>query len=115
MKNSDENLATRIDELALELRKIRVHERKARNLINQLTKEQTRRRESTVRGIIVHDRDGAQIKQGNSVRFLTKGKFKSTWGIVEKVAENRISSRDPRGVLISRAPWNTRVIKDDRK
>jgi transcription antitermination factor NusG len=112
MKNSDEDLATRIDELVLELREIRIRERSTRDQINQLTEEQERRRESTARSVIVRDRDGAPIKEGDSVRFLTKGKFKSFWGIVEKVAENRISSRDPRGVLISRAPWNTRVIRD---
>ena len=60
------------------------------------------------------DRDGNHIHIGSRIRFLTKGKYKSTTGTVTKFSKNyeRIFAEDIDGSVIPRAPHNVRIIYD---
>ena len=57
----------------------------------------------------VTDTDGNIINIGDTVIFLTKGKFNSSKGIVTKINEFRVTAKDQRGRAISRAPHNLRL------
>ena len=59
----------------------------------------------------VTDRDGIVIQVGYSVTFLTKGKHKSTGGVVTRFSRNqeRVFARDSAGNETSRAPYNVRI------
>jgi hypothetical protein len=59
---------------------------------------------------LIKDSDGNPIQIGNKVTFLTKGKFRSTEGIVTRVNQSRITAKDSRGNYITRAPHNVRKI-----
>ena len=61
---------------------------------------------------IVHvDRDGTEIGFGDTVYFLTRGKYDSTEGIVNSSNVDRVFSKDYCGRLIARAPNNLRIKK----
>ena len=61
----------------------------------------------------VLDRDGSIIKVGSKVKFLTKGRFSTTGGIVTRFSRRneRVFTRDCNGNEISRAPHNLRVVE----
>ena len=56
------------------------------------------------------DRDGNIIYVGSVVKFLTKGRFDSTEGVVDKYNKTRVIAIDSKGRSIERAPSNVRVI-----
>ena len=58
------------------------------------------------------DREGRVINNGDKVVFLTKGKFRSTEGIVSRFSKNkeRVFAVDIDGEEIPRAPRNVRII-----
>ena len=62
----------------------------------------------------VEDRDGNNILIGSRVRFLTKGRYRSTEGIVTRFSRNntRVFAQDIDGFEVPRAPRNVRVIQD---
>ena len=57
------------------------------------------------------DRNGRQIEIGDTVTFLTRGRYSSTSGIVTRFSRNgeRVFARDNSGNEIARAPRNVRV------
>ena len=59
-----------------------------------------------------YDCDGTQIYFGDVVEFQTKGKYKSSRGIVYKVSSNklRVTARDEKNFSISRAPKNLKIV-----
>ena len=61
---------------------------------------------------VVYDWSDTEILIGDTVRFLTRGRYDSWTGIVYKISSNRarITARDERGRSISRAPHNVEVI-----
>ena len=61
---------------------------------------------------VVRNIDGVEILIGDTVQFVSRGLYNTTSGIVYKFSAsgNRVTSRDSRGRLISRAPHNLRVI-----
>ena len=61
---------------------------------------------------VVHDWRDCEILIGDSIRFLTRGRYDSREGIVYKISNNgaRVTARDDRGRSISRAPRNVEVI-----
>jgi hypothetical protein len=61
--------------------------------------------------MLVKDRDGNNICVGDTVLFLTKGKYHSTQGQVTQVNKMRVTSRDDQGNYISRAPHNVRRVQ----
>lgn len=115
-----EDLDQAIQQLTQELNDIRLQEQEACALLNELILEKHNREEKVpskaeAEGRAVdyrnhRDRSGKVINKGDKVAFLTKGKFRSTWGIVEDVKDTRIVARDPNGHLITRAPRNTRIV-----
>ena len=58
------------------------------------------------------DRHGNILVLGDRVRFLTKGLYAATEGIITKVGKSRITARDNYGALINRAPKNVEIIED---
>jgi hypothetical protein len=63
-----------------------------------------------IKRTLIKDKDGNQIRIGNKIVFLTKGKYNSTEGIVTRVNQSRVTAKDDRGNFISRAPHNVRKI-----
>ena len=61
---------------------------------------------------VVHDWSDCEILIGDTVRFLTRGRYDSWEGVVYRISSNRarITARDDRGRSISRAPRNVEVI-----
>jgi hypothetical protein len=59
---------------------------------------------------LIKDNDGNTIRIGDRVTFLTKGKYRSTEGIVTKVNKSRVTAKDSSGNYISRAPHNVRKL-----
>ena len=56
------------------------------------------------------DRKGELIVLGDRVRFLTKGLYRSTEGVVTKINKRRVTARDSSGNAVSRAPHNVEII-----
>jgi len=61
----------------------------------------------------VYDSEGQEIHAGDTVEFLSGGKYTSRTGIAYRVADNleRVTARDRQNRCISRAPENLKVIK----
>ena len=60
------------------------------------------------------DRDGNLIVIGNRVTFLTRGRHRSTRGIVTRFSRNNgiVFSLDSNRVEVARAPRNLRIVQD---
>ena len=101
MQNEEEeDLIRRLNKLTLEKTKI---ERRLLEIKQQKTHEEEEQTE-------VLDRDGSQINIGDTVIFLTKGKFHTTKGTVTKINKYRVTAKDRKGTSISRAPHNLRRV-----
>ena len=61
---------------------------------------------------VVRDIDGVEILIGDTVHFVSRGLYNTTSGIMYKfsASRNRVASKDSRGMPISRAPQNLRVV-----
>ena len=75
----------------------------------QRLKENKRRLESNEPPVV--DKYGTEIEIGSEVRFLTKGSYRSTKGVVTKISKKRVTSKDNRNNLIVRAPHNLQVTR----
>ena len=60
------------------------------------------------------DRAGTIINIGNQITFLTRGRFRSTQGVVTRFSKNleRVFAQDENNIDIPRAPRNVRVAND---
>ena len=94
MQNEEEDLIKRLNLLTIEKKKIETR-------LSEIKKSEKQR---------AQDRDGNIINIGDTISFLTKGKYHSTSGTVTRINNHRITAKDKRGNLISRAPHNTRRI-----
>ena len=101
MHNEEEDLIRRLNKLTLEKAKIE-------HRLFEIKQKKTLREEEEQ--IKVLDRDGSLINIGDTVIFLTKGRFHSTKGTVTKINEYRVTAKDRRGTSISRAPHNLRRV-----
>ena len=61
---------------------------------------------------VVFNSIGSEILIGDTIRFMTRGRYNSREGIVYKIPDNgaRVTARDDRGRSISRAPRNVLVV-----
>jgi hypothetical protein len=98
MQNEEEDLIRRLNRLTLEKTKIE-------NRLLEIQQQRTHEDED-----VILDRYGKPINVGDTVIFLTKGKFNSSRGTVTKTNEHRVTAKDKRGISISRAPHNVRKI-----
>ena len=65
---------------------------------------------------VARDAKGRILEVGQKVRFVTKGKYKSTEGIVETIKDTRVVSVDKRKNKIVRAHQNVEIIsKNDER
>ena len=62
--------------------------------------------------LLVRDIDGVEILIEDTVTFVSRGLYNTTSGIVYRFSASgsRVTARDSRGRLISRAPHNLRVV-----
>ena len=65
----------------------------------------------------VYDSEDQEIHAGDTVQFLSGGRFNTKTGVAYKVAGNlkRVTARDRKKQSISRAPENLKVIKSSPK
>ena len=61
--------------------------------------------------VIHQDKHGVEIRLGSKVKFLTKGKYNSTEGVVVHSDSVWVRSRDHEGRLIKRSPRNLKVLE----
>jgi uncharacterized Zn ribbon protein len=99
MQREEQDLLRRLRQLTIEKKKIE-------NRLSELEQNKPREEEEEVK-----DRDGSIIKIGDTVLFITKGKYQSSRGKVTRINTHRVTARDKRGNSISRAPYNLRRIE----
>ena len=133
-----------IEELRVELERLQLAARNIERLIHQAEEEQEQQQEQAEpaeagnrqrtfiideefnrrAGInynedhpVVRDWCDCEILIGDSIRFLTRGRYDSWEGVVYKISSNgaRVTARDDRGRSISRAPRNVEVIAPRRE
>lgn len=125
VSNDNNDITERITELTEELRRLDIQRTQAAYKLKELIEEQSKSSqtpkedENPPNGQVVteqrlqqatKDRHGNLIVLGDRVRFLTKGLYRSTEGIVSKINKTRITAKDNKGILISRSPYNVEVI-----
>ena len=121
-----------IDDLRLELKKLNIASRNIENSIllleekekeqhqEQQQQQQQQRRDKVPTNrcptpdLCPRDRDGVEIRIGHRVRFLTKGVYPSTEGVVNRFSRNsaQVFALDCEGIEVPRAPKNVRVLSD---
>ena len=115
-----QNNAVDIDELRLELNRLRIAADNIERLITvaeereeQERPESRRPRNYSHTHPVVRDRDGRDIIIGDQVIFLTHGLFSSDRGTVYKVLDSgaRITAHDQYRRSISRAPLNLHIVR----
>ena len=132
MQNSNENeqeLDQQIKQLTRRLKRLATEKKSVERQVRDLQKRQKdihlqrlkdnrdrflRRQRETQRRLseAAKDRHGNILVLGDRVRFLTKGLYAATEGIITKVGKSRITARDNYGALINRAPKNVEIIED---
>jgi hypothetical protein len=106
-----------IEELIERINKLEIENRSLRKDLKQCIKSkpsvntQVRQTKTTAK-----DAKGRVLEVGQKVRFVTKGKYKSTEGIIETIKETRVVSIDNKKNKIVRAHQNVEIIpKDDER
>ena len=109
-RSTIESLRRELENLAIASRNI---ERAIRDLEDQ---EQQQPVGQAAPAVVVGplDKHGNEIRVGNKVRFLTKGKFKATQGTVTRFSKNniRVFAVSDDGTEIPRAPRNVRILQE---
>ena len=107
-----------IEEVRRELNRLRIITNNLEHILENVEAEPQPQREETRRPPqyvhqhpVVRDIDGVEILIGDTVTFLSRGLYNTTTGIVYRFSASgsRVTARDSRGRLISRAPHNLRV------
>ena len=128
-RNEKENIGQQINLLNNRLRELTIERNRTEQQLRELQRQQEarnqrrlrenrdralRRQRETDRRLAQAPRDRFNkiIVLGDKVRFLTKGLFRSTEGIVTKINKLRITARDSTGRLINRNPENVEIIED---
>jgi uncharacterized Zn ribbon protein len=116
MKNKRDNNSntSKIDEVTQKLEELDIHIEQAIRVRRQLLKQrnETQNNNNNVARRELRDRDGNVIQIGDTVQFLTKGRYKSTQGVVTSVSSKlRITARDASGNLINRNSHNVIIKK----
>ena len=113
-------------ELKKELRDLRISLQRVEEAIDRLVISQQGQPsgdESTIstgvtpteEDFMVRDRYGNYISMGDTVKFLTRGRFQSKKGIVYKFSDSsqQVTARDSSGASITRHPSNLEVISSE--
>jgi hypothetical protein len=124
---NDKDIDNRIQELSNRLKVLNIEKASTEQQLRELENEKAERTTGRLRRNIdrarrrqseadrksrqaARDRKGELIVLGDRVRFLTKGFYRSTEGVVTNINKRRISARDNSGNAISRAPHNVEII-----
>ena len=101
MQNKEEELIQRLNQLTTE--KTKIETRLSEINENKKSKEEE-----------IQDRDRKTINIGDTVLFLTKGKYHLTRGIVTRINNFKITAKDKKGNNISGAPHNIQHINQGK-
>ena len=108
---------TNIEELIQRINKLEIENKILKNDLKQCIKSKSpanvpnKQTNTTAR-----DAKGKVLEIGQKVKFIMKGKYKSTEGIVKTIKETRVVSIDNRKNKIVRAHQNVEIIsKDDER
>ena len=101
-----------IEELQQELQRLTLASTNIRRAIESLERNPDLNIPPIVDNQSATDREGRVINIGDKVVFLTKGKFRSTEGIVIRFSKNKefVFAEDIDGREIPRAPHNVRIF-----
>ena len=108
-----------IEEVRRELNRLRIITNNFERILDNIEAETEPQREETRRPPqyahqhpVVRDIDGVEILIGDTVTFVSRGLYNTTSGIVYRFSASgsRVTARDSRGRLISRAQHNLRVV-----
>jgi uncharacterized Zn ribbon protein len=103
-----------IEELIKRIDILEIKNRILRKDLNSCIKTKTNKKVSTEPAkVIAKDTKGNVLEVGQRVKFITKGKYKSTEGIIEKIKETRVISIDNKKNKIVRAHQNVEIITRD--
>ena len=116
-----------IDRLTQDLQQLSIQKESIDRTYKRVSKriEQLRRRQSVNTQHISReatqintrrtDADGNLLQVGDKVSFITKGKFKSTEGVVTSFGKRFVSTVDDEGRIINRESRNLRQITTEDK
>jgi hypothetical protein len=104
MKNRSNN---NIEELIKRIDRLEIENKILRKDLNKCIKT-TEPTNNTAK-----DAKGKVLKVGQKVRFITKGKYTSTEGVVKTIKETRVISIDSRKNKIVRAHRNVEIISNN--
>ena len=113
MKTEAEGVEAIIEVLRLQLSRLEIATNNIRQVLDQL--EASSDEDAPSPEAAPHngprDRDGILIRIGYRVQFLTRGRHRSTRGIVSRFSRNneRVFAVDANRIEIARAPRNLRV------
>jgi hypothetical protein len=103
-----------IEQLIKRIEKLEIENNTLRKDLNKCIKDKQIPNDQTKQSQIgARDAKGRILKIGQKVRFITKGKYKSTEGFIETIKETRVISIDNRKNKIVRAHQNVEVISED--
>eukprot|EP00957_Ditylum_brightwellii_P076871 5842997-Ditylum_brightwellii.AAC.1 len=119
MKNKVDCITEELQKLLLEQQRIARHALRLQSRLIKINREE----EDAVpeqlnepeplaqwqREVVVRGQDGTNIRQGDTVVFLTSGAYLSHGGVVTDADHLWVTARDNQGSLICQAPHNVRV------
>jgi len=103
MKNGRSS-SERIEELTEQIRRLKIETNRVERELKDLKEKQER---------VKVDRYGTEVVVGCRVRFLTVGKYDSTEGIVIRLQNTCVVTKDSQDRTIARAYHNVRVLEDE--
>ena len=111
MKNRS---STNIEELIQRINKLEIENKTLKKDLKQCIKSKSpanfpnKQTNNTAR-----DANGKVLEIGQKVKFVTKGKYNSTEGIIETIKKTRVVSVDNRKNKIVRAHQNVEIVSKD--
>ena len=93
-----------IEDLTEQIRQLRIKTNRVERELRDLRSKQERTKV---------DRYGTEIVIGCQVRFLTTGKYDSTEGVVIRLKNTRVVTKDPQDRTIARAYHNVRILEEE--
>lgn len=109
---SNDDIDEQINNVINRLSAIELEARSAREELSKLIRKK-KRDESKLKTDKHTDRHGTPIRKGCKVRYLTKGRYKSTEGKVTELKDDRVITVDRKGNTIWRSHNNVEVILDE--
>lgn len=112
MNREDEE---RLNEIIQRVQALRIEQRVLEQEAREIRRRSERRNNVRVRRPVPlrTDANGVEIRAGDRVRFLTRGRYNSTEGRIIKFTERFVVSEDEQGRKINREYGNVALIEDN--